>query len=46
MKFGSDIHVPLRMKCNNFGDILTSHIAPSPGQNKKKTNFQCFGLHV
>lgn len=30
------IHVPLRINCNKFGDILTSHIAPSPGQNKIK----------
>ncbi len=28
MKFGSDIHVPLRMNCNNFGDPSTFHLAP------------------
>lgn len=26
MKFGPDIHVPFRTKCNNFGDSLTFFI--------------------
>lgn len=30
MTFGTDIHV--RMNCNNIGDPLTCHIAPSSGQ--------------
>lgn len=25
MEFGSDIHVPLRMTCNNFGDSFLLH---------------------
>ena len=29
MGSGSDIHVPLRMTCNNFGDHLTFSLAPS-----------------
>ncbi len=28
IKTGSDIHVPLRMNCNNSGDPLTFHQAP------------------
>lgn len=31
MKFGSHVHVPLRMKFNNFGDYLTFHLEPSSG---------------
>ncbi len=31
MKFGTDIHVPLKM--NNFGSPFTFPLAPSPGQN-------------
>ncbi len=33
MKFGTDIHVPLRMNCNNFGDLSTFYVAPLLGQN-------------
>lgn len=33
MTFGSDIHVPLRMNCNNFCGPLTFHPAPSSGQD-------------
>ncbi len=29
----SDFHVSLRMNCNNFGDPLTFHLAPSSRQN-------------
>ncbi len=29
----TDIHVSLRMKCNNFGDPLTFRVAPSSGQH-------------
>ncbi len=29
MKFATDIHVPLRVNHNNFGDPLTFHLAPS-----------------
>ncbi len=29
MKCGSDIHVPLRLNCNDFGDPLTFHLVPS-----------------
>ncbi len=29
MEFGADIHVPLRMNRNKFGDPLTFHLAPS-----------------
>ena len=32
MKFGSDIHVPLRLNCNNF-DSLPFHVALTFGQN-------------
>ncbi len=28
MKCGSDVHVPLKMNCKNFGDPLTFHLAP------------------
>ncbi len=31
MKFGTDIHVPLWMNCNNFGDPLMFPLAPSSG---------------
>ncbi len=30
---GSDIHVPLRMNCSDFGDPLTLNLAPSSGQS-------------
>ncbi len=33
MEFVADIHVPLRMNYNNFGDPLTFHLAPSSGPN-------------
>lgn len=32
------IHVPLRMKSNNFGDPLTFHSAPSSGENVNLSN--------
>ncbi len=38
MKFGSDIQVPLRMNCKNFGDPLTFHPAPSSGQHVSVSN--------
>lgn len=31
MKYGIDIHVPIWMNLNNFGDPLTSHLAPPSG---------------
>ena len=31
LKSGSDIPVPLRMNCNNFGDPLTFHPVSSSG---------------
>ncbi len=36
LKCGADIHVPLTMSCNNSGDPLTFHPAPSSGQNNFK----------
>ncbi len=33
MKFDTGIHAPLRTNCNNFGDALTFHLAPSLGHN-------------
>ncbi len=33
MKLGSDIHIPIRMNCNNFGRPLNFHLAPPSGQN-------------
>ncbi len=33
MKLGIDIHVPLMMNHNNFGDLVTFHPAPLTGQN-------------
>ncbi len=33
MKFGTHIRVPLRMKCSNFGDPSTFHLAPPLCQN-------------
>ncbi len=38
MNFGSDIHVPLKMNCSNFGDPLTFHPAPSSGQHVNVSN--------
>ncbi len=38
MKCGSDVHVPLRMNCKNFGDPLTFHLAPSSGQHVNVSN--------
>ncbi len=38
MKYGSDIHVLLRMTCKNFGDPLTFHLAPSSGQHVNVSN--------
>ncbi len=39
MKFGTDISAPLRMNCNQFGDLLTFPLAPSSGEicNLSKT---------
>ncbi len=37
-KFGTDIHVPLRMNCMNFNGPLTFHLAPSSGQNFNLSN--------
>ena len=37
MTFGTDIHVPLKINCNNFGDLLTFHLAPSSSQNLLET---------
>ena len=31
--FFADIHIPLRMNVNHFGDPLTFHLVPSLGQN-------------
>lgn len=33
MKFGANIHVPLRMNCSNFGDPPTLPLVPSSGQH-------------
>ena len=33
MRFGSDIHAPLRMNCKYFGDPLTFLLAPSSGHH-------------
>ncbi len=33
MKFGTDIHAPLSVYFNEFGDPLTFHLAPSSSQN-------------
>lgn len=33
MRFSADIHVPLRMDFNNFGDPVTFPLVSSPGQN-------------
>ncbi len=33
MKSGSDIHVPYRMKCDNFGYVFTFHLAPPSGRH-------------
>lgn len=30
---------PVRMNCSNFGDLLTFHLAPSPGQNFDLANY-------
>ncbi len=38
MTFGSEIHVPLRMNCNNFGDSMTFNLAPSSGQSFNVSN--------
>ncbi len=38
IKFGTNIHVPLRMNSNNFGDTLTFHLAPPAGQNLNLSN--------
>ncbi len=38
MKFSTDIHVPVRMNCNQFADPLTFHTAPSSGQNLSSSN--------
>lgn len=32
MTFGTDIHVPLWMNCNNYDDLLTFHLAPPSGE--------------
>ncbi len=40
MKHGSDILVPLRMNCSNFGYPLTFPLAPSSGAIIEK-NMQC-----
>lgn len=29
MTFGSDIYIPVRMICNNFGDLITFLLVPS-----------------
>ncbi len=33
IKSGTEIHVAWKMNSNNFGDPLTSHLAPPAGQN-------------
>lgn len=33
MKFGTSIHVDLRMSCNDFSDALTFHLLPPSSQN-------------
>ncbi len=38
MKCGSDVHVPLRMNCKNFGEPLTFHLAPSSGRHVNVSN--------
>lgn len=43
MTVGADINVPLKMNCNNIGDPLTYHLAPSSDQTYKP-NVQCSGL--
>lgn len=38
-------HAPLRINCNNFGDCLTFHLAPSSGQNFNLSNTLWFALY-
>ncbi len=38
MQFDTDIHVPLRMNSNNFGNPLTFHLVPSSGQTFYSSN--------
>ncbi len=38
MKFSTNIHVPLRMNCLNFGEPLTSNLAPSSDQHVNVSN--------
>ncbi len=38
IKISTDVHVPLRMKCNDFGDPLTFYLAPSSGQHVHVSN--------
>ena len=33
LKFSTDIYIPLRTNCNHVGDLITSPLAPSSGQN-------------
>ncbi len=40
-----DVHVPLRMNCSNFGDLLTFHLAPSSGQISFLSFSYLFRLH-
>ncbi len=38
MKCGSDLHVLQRMNCDDFGDPLTFHLAPSSGRHVNVSN--------
>ncbi len=38
MKFGTHIHVSLRINCDDYGDPLTFHLASSSGQNFSLSN--------
>lgn len=45
MKFGSEIHAPDKMNCNNFGDPFNFYLALSSGHNFNLPNI-CIVLHV
>ncbi len=38
MKFGADIYVPLRMNCNNFGDVVRNVIVINERQKMRLAN--------
>ncbi len=39
VKFGSDVHVPLKKNSNRFGDPLTFNLVPSSGRNFNLFNY-------